>query len=436
MFRIRNLLIALIVVCSFTIGAQSAFASLSYIDGNEVWVMSDDGSRKVRLSAGEGDWRQAAQSDSGFVVGVRKEAGKISQVASFTVWNPSGQIVHFGSLSGHIDSPKLNVYPTSLDITPSGGNIAYGYQRAYGQISGGGLAYGTYLKVSADATVAVPTSFSTADGTFVGTRLVGHQDGGSAVAVQSTVDGNVFDPWIGFPLGDPAYPGYGLDVDRTDVAATGTVTATELRDDTFYTKKINLGKWTGLQGTYVDDCMLPTAGDPSDITISQDGATIAWQDSRGIVIAGAPDFSGPSTCNLTRAPAVLSASGTWPSYGPFNVSAAPGGGGSAAKPKVSVSSSIKLSDALKSGFKISVTSATGGSAKVTLSVKPSVVGKKGKKAITIATGKAKLTASKKKTIKVKFTSTGKKLKKKLKGKKATLTVTVGAAITTKTVKLK
>jgi hypothetical protein len=304
----------------FGLGAQNAFASIVYIDGNEVWVSSDDGSVKKRLSSGENDWRQVAQSDKGYIVGVRKQAGKISQLASFTVWDPSGKVVHFGSLSGHIDS-GLNAYPTSLDITPDGGLLTYGYSRSSWVGTSYNLVYGSYLKATADATTAVPYSLTGwRDATVAGTRVIAH-DNDTQVSVQdaSSSGSTSFSPWFTFTTTNGLLTG--LAVDRTDVAATGTVLATEFRDDSFNTQKILLLKAAGLGGAYVDDCLLPASGAPSDITISQNGASIAWRDSRGVVIAGSPDFSGAATCNLTRAPKVISTTGQMPSYGPFNVSA-------------------------------------------------------------------------------------------------------------------
>lgn len=437
-FRILSLPI---IVVALAFAAPSASASVAYIDGNEVWVASDDGARKVRLSAGEGDWREVAQSDQGFIVGTRKETGKISQLASFTVWDPSGKVVRFGALSGHQNEGGLNVYPTSLDITPSGGNIVYGYQRVAGYYPNTSLVYGTYMKLTADATTAVPLSLSGwKDGTLFGNRVVAHPND-TEVWVQdaSSIASEDFAGWINFgpAIGDPANPYYNLIVDRTDVAATGAVAATELRDDSFYTQKIALSKWAGpVSTTYVDDCVLPTAGLPSNISLSQDANTITWRDDRGIVIAGAPDFSGPATCNLTRAPAVIAPGGVWPSYGPFDVAAAAGGGTTAGAPTVKVPSSTKLATFLKKGLTITVTSATAGTATAKLTIKPKLVGKRGKKLITLATGKVKVSANKATKLKLKFSKSGKKLKKKLKGKKATLTVTVGGVSTTKSLKLK
>lgn len=300
-----------------SMATPNAFASIVYIDGNEVWVSSDDGTVKKRLSSGEGDWRQVAQSDNGYVVGVRKEAGKISQMASFTVWDPQGKVAHFGSLSGHVDS-GLNVYPNSLDITPDGGLLTYGYSRSFWVGTNFNLVYGTYLKATADGTTAVPLSLTDwQDGTLVGDRVVAH-DTNPQIYLQdpSSSGSNAFAPWFTWDTSSPLLSG--LSIDRTDVSATGTVLGTEFRDDSFNTQKILLTKAASLGGIYVDDCVLPATGAPSDITISQNAGTIAWRDSRGVVIAGAPDFGGAATCNLTRAPLVISATGAMPSYGPFN----------------------------------------------------------------------------------------------------------------------
>jgi hypothetical protein len=429
----RSLFLVLAIASLLTF-AGTAAASVAYIDGNEVFVSSDDGARKVRLSAGEGDWREVAQSDQGYIVGTRKEAGKISQLASFTVWDPSGKIVHFGSLSGAFTG-GLNIYPNSIDITPSGGNIVYGFSASNADFSSAGK--GIYLKVSADATTGVPLAMYGAEWpTLVGTRIVGASDSNNAsLQDPSSIGADTFAPWIAFNTTDPG-PLQGLILTRTDVSATGTVTASEFRDGSFYTQKIALGKWASLGGAYVDDCILPSSGLPRQVSVSQDGSTITWKDSRGIVIAGAPNFAGPADCVLTRAPSVISASGIYPSYGPYNVPPAAGPAAGATNPKFnSAPSSLKL-DSLVKGVKVSVTSAVAGTAKVTLTIKPSKVGKKGKKLITLASGSSKVKAGVKTKIKIKFTSAGKKLKKKLKGKKATLTVTVGKQSSSKTVKLK
>lgn len=437
MLRIRTLFTLALSLLAVCLLAQSAAASVAYIDGNEVWVASDDGARKLRLSAGENDWREVAQSDQGYIVGTRRESGKISQLASFTVWDPSGKVVHFGSLSGAITG-GLNSYPLSLDITPTGGNLVYGFFATNFDFSSAGK--GTYLKVTADASTAVPLALQGAMyPTLVGTRILA-TNGSDQILLQdpSSIGSSTFVPWQTITVsGELA----NHTLRRVDASATGTIFSGEFQNETNNLAEVDkVVMWKfGSLGTdsYIDDCLLPNQGPVHNVSISQDAIKMTWADARGVLIAPTPNLrtGGPSSCDMP-APAVLSATGTYPSYGPFVVPASAGTGGGGGGPTVSVGSKIKLATAIKSGFKISVTSAVAGKAKATLSVKPSTVGKKGKKAIEIAKGSANLAAGAKKRIKLKFTKKGKSFKKKLKGKKATLTVTVGGAKTTKTIKFK
>lgn len=318
MFRLR---VAFTLISSLMIAAltsQTAFASIVYIDRNEVWVANDNGSGKTRLSSGQNDWRQVAQSEAGYIVGIRKPAGKISQLATFTVWDPRGKAVRYGSLSGHIDS-GLNVYPTTLDITKDGKALLYGYSRSYWVGTNFNLQYGTYLKPTTDGSTAVPYSLTGwEDGTLVGSRVIAHNtDSGVDLQDNSGLGSTTFNRWVSYDLSNSLLTG--LEVGRTEASATGKITATEFRDSSFNTKKIILSKWSGLGGSYLDDCVLPASGAPKDITISPNGTTIAWKDSRGVVIAGAPTFKGAFTCQLSRAPRVISTTATMPSYGPSTV---------------------------------------------------------------------------------------------------------------------
>lgn len=432
MLRSRKILLLTLSAFSILFFVQSASASVAYIDGNEVWVASDDGARKLRLSGGENDWREVAQSDQGYIVGTRREAGKISQLASFTVWDPSGKLYRFGSLSGAFTG-GLNIYPLSIDITPSGGNIVYGFSAANFDFTSAGK--GAYLKVSADATTAVPTALQgLMYPTLVGSRIVG-TDGVGQVRVQdpSSIGSPNYVPWWNMTLVDH-------ELHRFDGSADGTLFASEWENETNSLAQVDrvvMWKYGGFPtDSYIDDCLLPIVGPVHNVSVAPAGNLLTWADDRGVVIAPAPNMysGGPPNCALASPPRVLAATGTYPSYGPFNVPEVTPTG--VAKPTMSVSSSVKLSKALKSGFTVKVTSLSAGKAKVALTIKPSKVGKRGNKLITLATGSAAVTAGQVKSIKVKFTSAGKKLKKKLKGKKATLTVTVGAASTSKTVKLK
>jgi hypothetical protein len=429
MNRRRLALLALLSALTILFAATEAAASVAYIDGNEVWVSSDDGARKLRLSGGENDWREVAQSDQGHIIGTRREAGKVSQLTSFTIWDPNGKVMRFGALSG--DTGCTNAYPLGLDITPSGGNLVYGFSCYTYGYPVGSLVTGTYLKVSADATTMVPLKLTAAKfPTLVGTRIVGAtSDNQVAVQDPSSIGSDNFTDWFVSTLA-------GHKIFRTDVAATGTTAYTEqmVDDSSAAIDKLIASRWGSFGGgPYVDDCYMPISGPLHNVSASQDAASVTWQDARGVVIAGVPTFGGSADCQLTRPPVVISATGGYPSYGPFNVAAAQNSG--VGGPAVTSPPSVKLSAALRSGFRITVTPAVGGRATVRLTIKPSKVGRRGKKEITLATGSATVTAGRPAKITVRFTATGKKLKKKLRGKKATLVVTVGTTSTTRTIKL-
>lgn len=418
--------VAIVALLAAT-GAQAA--SVAYIDGNEVWVSTADGATKLRLSAGEGDWREVAQSDNGYIVGTRRESGKIANLASFTVWDPTGKMIHFGPLAGN--SNGSNAYPLSLDITPDGGLIVYGYSRLVYGFPTSQLYTGHYLLPSATRSAPVPEPYSNSNArwpTLVGERIVGTPDQ-QTVAVQDTggTGSTTFVPWFNYSAG-------GYEVYRTDVSATGTITASELVIGD--AKTLALGKYQSLGGAYVDDCFLGTDTTVRDVSISQDATEFAWHDAGGVKVAGVPNFNGAATCVLTRAPLTISPTGSYPSMGPFNVTSAISS--PVFKPQLpGTPSSFKISALLKKGAVVKITSRNGGKAKITLSVKPKTVGKRGRKPIVIASASGDVPAGEVvKQIKLKLNRKGKSLKKKLKGKRATLTVTIGGQSTSKTVKLK
>ena len=125
--RFRTLLCAsAIALTSSLLAGGAAQADVAYIDGNEVWLSTLDGSQKVRLSSGEGDWRDVAVSDQGFVVGIRLESGKVADLSSFTVWDPQGKRIKFGPLVG-LRNGGSNAHPLNLQISPDGGLLVYGF---------------------------------------------------------------------------------------------------------------------------------------------------------------------------------------------------------------------------------------------------------------------------------------------------------------------
>ncbi len=428
----QRIAVALAVMVVSLLGAATAQAtSVAYLDGNEVWVATTDGATRVRLSAGEGDWRDVAQSDQGYIVGVRLEAGKISNLSSFTVWNPAGQRIHFGPLAGN--AAGSSAYPLSLDITPDGGLLVYGYSQLIYGYPVGTLNRGHYLLPSSTTSAPVPEPYNNTSirwPTLVGERIVGTPDDHSIeVQAPGSIGGTTFAPWANFS------GVAGAEVHRTDVAATGTIFASEL----YYTgppevNKIAVVPAPGL-GLPISpgDCFLDADAKARQPSLSQDATLIAWQDGGGVKIGGVPTFSGAEPCVLTKPPVTISPTASFPSIGPFSLP----GLIQASKPKLSAPKSLKLAKLLKSGLVVKVSSTQGGKAKVQLSVKPKAVGKRGRKAIVIASGSGVVpadgTAVK---IKAKMNRKGKALKRRLKGKRATLTVTIGSLSSTRTIKLK
>ncbi|MFY9470075.1 MAG: hypothetical protein WAP37_08175, partial [Solirubrobacterales bacterium] len=154
----------------------------------------------MRLSAGEGDWRAVAQSDQGYIVGVQLESGKVANLSRFTVWNPSGNRIHFGPLAGN--GAGSNAYPLSLDITPDGGLLVYGYSLYIYGFPVGSLTQGHYLLPSATTAAPVPEPYSNTSirwPTLVGERIVGTPDASSnAVQEAGSIGGTTFVGWADF----------------------------------------------------------------------------------------------------------------------------------------------------------------------------------------------------------------------------------------------
>lgn len=461
-----SLAVAAATVVSVPAGAQAT--GVAYIDGNEVWVSSLDGSQKLRLSNGENDWREVGQNDAGYVVATRREEGKISELATFTIWNPDGTIKDFGPLAG-LSNGGLSAYPLGLELTPDAGAVIYGYSNLVYHFPGSTLRRGFFVLPSATraAPVGGPLSVSAARyPSLVGERVIGSPDDHTiAVQAPTSIADDDFTTWPGIEAQNPNA------IDDVEVASTGRTVALGIYQDNtprrvfvVPTPGLGLAPVALNGGGDVGACWL-VPGEATDPTFSPDGTTVAWTDPRGVVIAGTPTVV-PTTppedlCTFSRPATVISPTGKRPAIGGIDVGAilaarnpapgpgpgpggngAPGPGGPPAPPTpppagtFKTTSSLKLSSlGGKSGATVELTPSVSGKATFVLTVDPKVLGKKGTKPITIATGKGTLTKGKLAKVKLKLGAAGKKAKKKLKKKRATLTVTVGGASTTITVKL-
>lgn len=468
----RSLLAGALAALTLAIGAAPAAADVAYIDGNEVWLSTLDGSQKLRLSGGENDWRDVAISDQGYVVGIRLEAGKIADLSTFTVWNPQGQQIKFGPLAGR-PGMVLGAFPINLQLSPDAGMLVYGYSGQFGFGLGATFARGTNFLPSDTVVTPAGGTFHVPDlraPALVGTRVVG-SIGYRKIGVQSPQAIDEFDLWPGIdfaPLGEVL----GLDLPTAadklvaEVYLDGAGTPDERSRLVVFPRLPGLGSApVPIAGTDVGDCFMPTALGATHPQFSADGSTLLWSDAAGVHAAPAPlavtTDGVQNLCTLPGPVATLSATGRNPAIGPVSVAAisaarsgggapapgtAPGPGGSApggnggggapAGPTLAKTSAVKLAAlASKRGATVSVTSPQGGKATLRLTVKPSAVGRKGKTPLTIATGKGTLKAATAGKLALKFTATGRTLRRKLRGKRATLKISAAGQTTTASIKL-
>ncbi|MBO9534020.1 MAG: hypothetical protein J7513_13700 [Solirubrobacteraceae bacterium] len=446
----------------------SAAQSVAYLDGKEVWVANLDGSSKTRLSTGQGDWTAVAQNDNGWIVGVQLEAGKIAQLSRFTVWNPQGQIVNQGPLTSK-NAGASAAYPLGLNITASGGTLVYGYSEYTYGYPVGTLVKGFFVLPSSTKTVTPPLSVGSAQYLTLGPndRVVGSTSE-TSIGIQGAggLGVTAFQPSQFFSAP--------FEIWGVDTSGDGTVVATSLYDNsagsgTAGPKHVHFTKWVDFGGTVIlDDCFLDQAGTARDThgTVSTDGTRVAWEGLGGVKVAGAPSFTsaGPPTCNLSSPPVTISATGTYPSLGGFDLNAyvaanapaaggggaagggtggtgAPAGGGTGSPATPALTATLKSAPKLSTltskttVVSVKLTASATGEAKVELKIPPKNLGLKGRNPITLAAGKAKVTAGQQKTVKLKPTSRARTLRKKLKGKKATLRVKIGALTSESTIKL-
>ncbi len=425
--------------CLAVFGAAPAAqaGSIAYVDQNEVWVSSFDGTQKALLSAGEGDWRVVTAADNGMVLGVRLEAGKVSQLAKIQLWGSDGQTISQGPLPYSTYSWSTYAAPLGLDLSADGVFLAYGYG---GQI-GSGFYSGHNVVNSDTKTNNTPIG---QDGyqwpTMFGQQVVA-KSGSSAVFQPAGTGpfGTGFTSLIdlsGLP---------GLTLQRTDVAATGNLAAMDLDGTTDKIAVVSLsGMTTGAAVGDTVNCFLPATGNAANATFSQDGQFVAWQDVEGIKIAGVPTTAN-NPCVFSSPPVLISATGSSPSIGGSDVRTlrptAPGGGtddAPASKPLI-VTLPAKVTAAeltSKAGLPLKVTVRAGGKITVTASVPASRLGLKGKKAVVIATGSASPRSAGQVSFKLQLNAKGRKYRKRLPGLTLTLRITQGTKTTTKTIRLR
>ncbi len=266
-----------------------------------------------------------AAADNGRIIGVQLEAGKIFQLARTRLWETNGQLISQGPLPSEVGWSSY-VAPLGMDLTADGVFAVYGYS-GYTGIVGFDAIFrrGHYAILSDTKTNITLLSAQGQSGyeypTTFGRRVVAAQ--GSTVVTTIPDGGNPFtQTWGG--LVDTSGVAGSPSLRRTDVAATGTRAAVEFRFDpgddrigalalSSMNVPVNPGDPPVDVGGSVD-CFLPTVGEASDASWSQDGTRIAWKDGQGVKVAGAPTGTAES-CALSSPPVVISATGSYPSIG-------------------------------------------------------------------------------------------------------------------------
>lgn len=458
--RAAGALLAAAIVSGAAAGEGYA-ASVAYVDGKEVWLSSLDGSAKVRLSAGEGQWLDVAQADGGRVIGVQNEPGKIAQLSRFTVWEPDGSIAAQGPLPYRTAWAASSLAsPLSVDLTADGKAAVFGYSA---------LTYGFPTSTLSEGFIVMPFNNAlintelTRSGrmwpTLVNDRVIATN--GAAVERQNAEAGvpytENFTNWFTLTL-----PG-GAKLQRADVAANASAIAWEIDSGSSPTSTgaIDVAPLPGGLGAapnFAAGCTLQTTGSGREVSLSQDGARFAWRDDGGVKVAGIPVFTGADACQLSAPPVVISPTGSHPSIGGADAAAiaatrggAPGGttnpgGGTTSPPApggttppaltVTVPRSAAAS-ALRTGLPVTVNAPGAGLVTATLSVPRKALGlKSGPKTVVVARGSSRATKAGKLTVRLKATKKARPRLRRLRGKTATLKVTAGTRTVTKKVKLR
>jgi len=313
------LVLSVAVVLALT-GSATAAPSVSYTQGGSLWLSSLNGKQKRKLAAkpkGKVKWIETAQSDNGRVIAVKRDPAKIANLNSYVLWGPTGKRIIQGSLT--TDSGWTSyVLPLSLDLSSNGKVVVYGYQYFTYNYPVSSMEQGTSVKSVTAAYLNPINLVGEQWPTIVGTRIVASQQDvfAGVQKADKAPYGNDFSGWF-------SVDGTGYTLQRTDVAANKKVAVAELEpsaSDSNDPSVLLASRISGLGGsTLAGACVLPSKGDAENASISQDGKSIAWEDDRGVVVAGVPTFGGSDVCKLTRGIKVIAKGGTFPSIGPAKV---------------------------------------------------------------------------------------------------------------------
>jgi hypothetical protein len=431
----RTVLLVLLLFVVSTATATADAASVAYVESGSVWLSSLDGAQKVRLaspvvnSSGETEeWLDVAQSDNGRIVAVRNKPGRIARFSWFKIWEPNGT----STVEGPLSAPSrwaIYVYPLGFDITADGSHIVYGYSNS-GSCCPIPYSRGTYVRLATNNVLDPADLSGVTHPAVVGDRIVGLDDANtpSQVIVQNADGGNplteTFTPWMDTtPVG--------LEPGGVDMA--GSLVSIDFEawtDGTQTTGKIAVIATQGLNQPPTlpgaIDCFVPAAGVARESSLSPDGSLLAWSDDGGVKIAGVPSTSA-DPCVMGSAPVVIAPAAP-------RAPARPAARTTGLGPVLTLPAKLTLK-ALRAKAGLALKVRVGGPGRVTASatVPAKRLGRRGKKAIVVATGSALARAAGSVTVRLKLNALGRKRARRLKGARLTVKITHAKRSTTKAI---
>jgi hypothetical protein len=321
----RNVLGGLVLILLAWAPAPAAGAvGIAYLDNGNVQVATVDGATKAAVTSdgtlGEGTARlyeAVAQTPDGKIFTSSRNCTASPCTHSFSQYSPLGAKVS-EYFPGYEHNGPVPTFPLGFDVTPSGSNIAYGWQQA----SNSTFSRGLWVEPG-DHTAAAPKPFELDiyNPTFWGDRIVGVGYADNKVFVQTAAGApyaNTYTEWLTF--GDGSF----LHFVRAAVAPNGTTfafTAYDSQPEPDAPATMALGKFsvgTPPDGTFAA-CDFPTGPNPEQVTFSPDSSLMAWKDDQGVKVVAVPAVSGDVCAPAT--PTVISATGDEPALGGIDVPA-------------------------------------------------------------------------------------------------------------------
>lgn len=390
---------AALVACVAPAAANAT--SVAYRDGSNVFLANADGSNKRQITTdgvSTDYYTYPSVADDGTVVSIKG----YNTTRAIAVHSPAGQLQALNVMPWKISS-GINIGPTYARVSPSGGQLVYGYLLNHGPYSGG---IQQRMAIVTPRTPGLPTNpsvdiASKTDASWMGSKLVAMDNG--LVGVET--DPLQFQSILQATNGDT--------LQSAEVARNGSRALVLHKSG-----EMTLVSYSGALIDGPDSgCSITANGadryvSSARIAMSADGSKVAWSDQSGVHVATVPSVPNDQACPLTNQ-VLLSATAGMPAFSEYTV---PGSGstGVGGAPDPIVSSKVSASKL-----------ATAGGAAVTVKVPGAGKVKGGvylaKKKIGTATGTAKKAGNVK--IKVKLSKKARKSISKYKGQTLTLKLT-------------